>query len=236
MNTENKQPKFPYVSFPTFKAFIFYLHDTVLPDQIDNTMMPPKFSGSARAAVTATLKSLGLIDAEGNTASKLKELVAAYDSNGWQEAVKKCILSAYDELAKNIDLKSATRKQMDGMFEEESPQMRDKYIRFFLTANKEAGIGYSPHISIRRKFPKKHTDKTATKHKTATQDRNVPPAGEIPNKEQTPSDAFDVNIFIQPLGRFYIRIPNNITVKQAGFVVSAANHIADIAKQNEESE
>jgi hypothetical protein len=43
MKTETKQPTFPYVSYPTFKAFIGHLHDTVVTDQIDNTMMPTTF-------------------------------------------------------------------------------------------------------------------------------------------------------------------------------------------------
>ena len=45
MNTESNQPTFPYVPYPTFKAFIGHLHDTIVTDQIDNTMMPANFSG-----------------------------------------------------------------------------------------------------------------------------------------------------------------------------------------------
>ena len=66
MSEEEKKLTLPYVSFPTFKAFINHLHEVAITDQVDNSMMPANFSGSARATVTATLKSLGLIDAENN--------------------------------------------------------------------------------------------------------------------------------------------------------------------------
>ncbi len=235
METENKQPKFPYASYPTFRAFIFYLHDTVLSGQIDNTMMPSNFSGSARASVTATLKSLGLIDAQNNTTDKLKELVEAFNTPKWQEAVKKCVLSAYDTITQNIDLKTATRKQLDGMFEDESPQMRDKYIRFFLSVNKEAGIDYSPHLRIRKKTLRKRTDKTTIKCKAASKKGNEPPEG-IAHKKQPPSNMFDQPIPIVSDNSCFIRVPRNITVNQVGLVKAAVAFIEAMAKQNEETE
>jgi len=167
MNTENKQPTLPYVSYPTFKAFIRHLHDTVVTDQIDNSMMPNSFSGSGKAAVTSALKSLGLIDNENNTAQKLKDLVKAYDTKEWSGAVRDCILPAYSDITEGVDLKSATRKQLDGIFGDITSQMKDKCIRFFLSANKEAAIEYSPHLKIRRRLPKKHSDATTPK-KTAS--------------------------------------------------------------------
>jgi hypothetical protein len=235
MDTESKQPALPYVPYQTFKAFIRYLHDTVIPEQIDNTMMPHNFSGSARAAVISALKSLKLIDSQNNTTQKLKELAAAVDTAQWPAQLRANVLSAYDIITHSIVLKSATRGQVEKIFEDASAQMKDKCIRFFLFANKEAAIEYSPHLSIRRRLPRKRTDKATTKRKTGTQGGSEPQGG-IPNKEKTPSNAFDQPILIQPLGDFYIRVPNNITVKQAQYVKIAANHIEEIAKQNEGTE
>ena len=232
MNSENQQPIFPYVSYPSFKGFIGHLHDTVVTGQIDNTMMPHKMSGGVRSAVTSALKSLGLIDDQNNTTPELKEIVAAYNSKDWQVAVKKYILSAYDNITENIDLKSATRKQVERMFEDASPQMKDKYIRFYLSANKDAGIEYSPHLKIRRRLPKKRSD-TATQKSGASGQKPPKPHEKPPEDDRTPPDMFDLPLPIAS-GSF-IRVPRKITVSQVPLVKAAVDYLEAMAQQNEGS-
>jgi len=232
MDIEKRQPIFPYVSYPTFKTFVGHLHDTVVTDQIDNTMMPQKMSGGARSAVTSALKSLNLIDDYNNTTTELKELVAAYGSKEWPEKIKEFILSVYSGTAKGIDLKSTTRKQMEGMFEGASQQMKDKYLRFFLSANKDAGIEYSPHLKIRRRQPKKRVDTSGQKGGTSAQRKTKPPK-EPPKDAETPPNMFDLPIPIAA-GSF-IRVPSNITVNQVPLVQAAVAFIETMAKQNVES-
>jgi hypothetical protein len=232
MDIETKQPSFPYVSYPTFKTFIGHLHDTVVTDQIDNTMMPPKMSGGARYAVTSALKSLGLIDDQNNTTQKLKELVTAFNDKEWPEVVKTNILSVYSDIAKSFELKSATRKQVEGMFEDASPQMKDKYIRFFLSANKDAGIEYSPHLKIRRRLPKRRFDTATQKDRASSKERNKPPERLLKNDKAPP------NMFDQPIpiaSGSFIRVPRNITVNQVPLVQAAVAFIEAMAKQNKES-
>ena len=233
MSNENKQPNFPYLAYPTFKKFIGHLHDTVVTDQIDNTMMPRTMSGASRSAVTSALKSLRLIDDGNNTTPELKELVDAYNGKEWPAAINKCILSAYGDIAKSFDLKSATRKQVEGMFEDASPQMKDKYIRFFLSANKDAGIEYSPHLKIRRRLPKKRSEAATQKGKASGKEINKPPV-EQPKDEGTPSGMYDLQIPNVP-GSF-IRVPTNINVKQIALVKAAVTFLEIMADQNKESE
>jgi hypothetical protein len=234
MDNENKQPLLPYVSYPAFKSFIAHLHDTVVTDQIDNTMMPHSMSGGVRAAVISALKSLGLIGAQGNTSQKLKDLVDAYDAKGWPDALKKYVLSAYAGVTGNIDLKSVTRKQVDDLFTDATPQMKDKCIRFFLTANKEAGIDYSPHLKIRRRLPKKRSDeapqKSAASGKVTRQTQD-----ETPNDKETPSGMYDQPIPITSDKSCYIRVPRTITTGQVVLVEAAVAFIKAMAKQNEEN-
>jgi hypothetical protein len=236
MENENKQPTLPYVSYPAFKSFIAHLHNTVVTDQIDNTMMPHSQSGGVRAAVISALKSLGLIDAQGNTSQKLKDLADAYDAKGWPDALKKYVLSAYAGITGNIDLKSVTRKQVDDLFADTTPQMKDKCIRFFLTANKEAGIDYSPHLKIRRRLPKKRSDEAPKKSKASNNTINQPPKGESGGNEgETPSGMFDMPIPIASAEKCFIRIPRDITAEQVVLVEAAVAFIKAMAKQNEES-
>lgn len=229
MSSEIKQPALPYVSYPAFKAFIAHLHDTVITAQIDNTMMPRTMSGGVRAAIISALKTLGLTDAQGNTTQKLKSLIDAYNTNGWSEALKKYILPAYSDIIGNIDLKSVTPKQMDNLFQNASAEMKEKYLRFFLTVNKEAGIEYSPHLKIRKRGPSKRPGKTTQKTENID---NPPPAGNI--GEQTPVGMFDQPIPIASAERSFIRVPMNITVNQAAMVKAVVAVIEAIAQQNEE--
>lgn len=234
METESKQPILPYVSYPTFKTFIRHLKDTVVTEKIDSSMMPQNFSGSARAAVTTALKSLGLIDDKNNTTNKLKELVTAFDSAAWPTKIKECVLSTYSDITQNIDLESATRKQVEQIFEDASPQMKDKYIRFFLSANKDAGVEYSPHLKIRRRSKKKRIEKLTPKRAASGKQKNIP-QGEKPKDEKTPPDMFDQPIPIEPIDRCYIRVPLNINSSQIALVKAAVAFIEAMAQQNEAS-
>ena len=232
METENKQLNFPYVSYPTFKAFINHLHDTVVTEQIDNSMMPQNISGSARAAVTSALKSLGLIDAQNNTTQTLRDLAKAYDTKEWADAVRRNILSAYAGITGNINLKSVTRKQVDDLFADITPQMKDKCIRFFLTANKEAGIEYSPHLKIRRRFSQKRTGGKATQKSTEIPNSAHQPPGEQNDDGKTPAGVFDLQIPIASNGRCFIRFPLDITTDQFEVIKVSLASIELIAKQN----
>lgn len=234
MNSENIQPIFPYVSYPAFKAFIGHLHDTVVTEQIDNTMMPPKMTIGTRSAVTSALKSLGLIDDQNNTTPKLKELVTAFNNKEWPTVVKNNILSVYGDITESFDLKSATRKQVEGMFEDASPQMKDKYIRFFLSANKDAGIEYSPHLKIRRRLPKKRTD-TATQKNGASVKERKQHQRETPKNEKTPPGMFDLPIPITSDNTSFIRVPFDINLSQIPLVEAAVNYIKAMADKNDGS-
>lgn len=234
MKDETKQLTLPYASFPTFKTFIRHLHDVAVTDQVDNTMMPNNFSGSARAAVTSALKSLGLIDAQNNTSQNLRDLAGAYESKEWPAMVKKCILPAYTNIPENFDLMRATKKQVEGMFGDITQQMREKCIRFFLTANREAGIAYSPHLKIRKRSSGKRAGKTTPKRKKVVAKIQDEPQEQTPNYEQTPPDMFDLPIPIA-LGSF-IRVPKSITANQVPLVEAAVKYLEAMAKQNEDTE
>lgn len=235
MDDENKQPAFPYVPYPAFKAFIGHLNDTVVTDQIDNTMMPRKMSGGAKYAMTSALKSLGLIDEQNNTTPKLREIVAAYNSKDWPNIVKKYILSIYSDIAETFELKSATRKQVEEMFKDATPQMKDKYMRFFLSANKDAGVEYSPHLKIRRRkaAAKKRIVKLTSKKKKSAKHVNRP-LDEVQDADIKPRGSFDQPIPIESEFPCYIRIPLNVNISQVELVKAAVVFIEALAKQNEE--
>lgn len=233
MAEDNSQAIFPYVPFQTFEAFIKHLHETVVTDQIDNSMMPNSFSGNSRTGVTSALKALKLIDANNNTSQKLKNLADAYQSDKWAAKLKEYVLSVYTNIPDDVDLKSVTRKQLEDMFPDVSPQMRDKSIRFFLVAHQEAGVEYSPHLKKRKRYTKKRSEIRTRKCAKPKNENNKPPAAP-PKADKTPSDMFDLPIPIAQ-GSF-IRVPRNITVNQVALVTAAVGYLKAMAEQNKESE
>ena len=234
MAKDDSQAIFPYVPFQTFESFIKHLHETVVTDQIDNSMMPNNFSGSSCAWVTSALKSLKLIDAKNNTTPKLKELVDAYQSENWASKIKEHVLSIYTNIPENIDLKSVTQKQLEDMFPDMSPQMRDKSIRFYLAANKEAGIEYSPLMKQRRKSTKrKRIVNLSTKRKNSNEQPPKPP-NETPKDKITPPGMLDLPIIGVP--ESFIRVPENITMSDIALINGAVAYLKIKAEQNTESE
>ena len=234
MADNNTQIDYPYVSYPTFKAFIGYLHETAVTDMIDNTMMPPSMSGSSRSHIMAALKSIGLIDGNCNTQQGLKELVTAYNSKNWPDAIKKWVLKAYDDIIGDIDLAKATRRQINEIFKDVPQQTRERYIRFFLTANKEAGVEYSPHIKIRNRKSNTKTKKRSgvgsTKKSKQTGDE---PSAIKHHEEKKPAGAYELPLPIEADFRCFIRIPMEITPSQVELVKAVFPIIEAMAKQNE---
>lgn len=109
--------------------------------------------------------------------------------------------------------------------------MRDKCIRFFLTANKEAGIEYSPHLKIRQRYKKRSTTSTT---KGGVSNKENKPKDDALKDKRTPPDMFDLPI---PIGMgSFIRVPKNITLNQVPMVNAAVGYIEAMAKQNEESQ
>lgn len=232
MAEKKTQPTFPYVPFQTFLAFIRHLADNVVTDQIDNTMMPGKFSGSSRTWVTSALKSLKLIDAKNNTSPNLKELVDAYQGKDWAAKLKEHVLSIYTNIPESVDLKSVTPKQLEDLFPDMSQQMRDKSIRFFLAANKEAGIEYSPLLKRKKVSPRRRSE-TATRKRTKVDKQSQKPPIETPKHDKPASDMFELPIPIAP--NSCIRVPRNITASQVALVKAAIGYLEAMAKQNEET-
>jgi hypothetical protein len=147
--------------------------------------------------------------------------------------LKKYVLSAYTGVIGDMDLKTVTPKQIDGLFADASAEMKEKCVRFFLTVNKEAGIEYSPHLKIRRRGTSKRTSKPAQRGEgSGGQGRQEsPPSGE----KQTPSSMFDMPIPIASAEKCFIRVPRGITTEQVTLITAAVAFIDAMAKQNKEN-
>jgi hypothetical protein len=148
MVAENPKPMTPpYVPYTTFSNFINKLAGSVIPAQIDPSMMM-NMSGGVRSALMRTLEYLKLIEKGGKTTAEITQLVESDEKNR-ETILRYVLMNAYSFLfSGDVDLKRATTKQVEEAFRAQGAQGSTtvKCIAFFLAAAKAAGIQVSAHV------------------------------------------------------------------------------------------
>jgi hypothetical protein len=142
----------PYTSFRTFKTFIEDLREHGVPSRIDRSVLT-RFSGAVGGQLTHALRFLGLIDSEGRTTQRLRELVVAHGEAQWPETLSQTLEQAYAPLFA-IDLETATPSHFSAAFRKAFPAadaVIQKCVTFFLYAAADAGLKVSARILKGRK-------------------------------------------------------------------------------------
>lgn len=143
-----RQPLPPYIPFKTLSNFIGKLKDTVVPEQIDRTILH-EYSGSVAGALIPALKSLRLIDDSGKTLQALHELVEAYGTTSWEIILGQQINEIYSGVIADLNIAGASKGQLEEKFKIIGAEgaVLKKCLTFYLSAAKEAKINVSPHIT-----------------------------------------------------------------------------------------
>ena len=145
--TPNAVP--PYVPYRSFKNFIDGLKQG-MPSRIDRSVMP-SMSGAMQSQLTAALRFLGLITANGLPTEGLSRLV---NSEGPERLKTMSLMlhGSYPFLFQGFNLKTATPRMVEEQFAEAgaSGGTIDKCVNFFMSAAKEAEIDLSPHLKNMR--------------------------------------------------------------------------------------
>lgn len=224
----------PYIPWETFKNFLRTLKESATPSRIDYSMMPSTMSGFYKAGVTTALRFFSLIDSEGETTNELDELAKACETEKWPEAVKKILVSAYSNIIGDLQLGSATRKQLEEKFEGASATMKDRFIRFYIPLLQDAGEQVSPYLTARQNKPRRSGPRKTTRRKKHKPKQNGGQPSEPYQPDSTPEGMFDQPIPISDSNCF-IRVPMNITTEQVALVKAAVDFIEAIAKQRKGS-
>jgi hypothetical protein len=106
-------------------------------------------SGSDQSGIKTALRYLGLISADDTVTQKLRELVAAMDGESWKDVLGDMVTSAYLDLTTNLDLDNGTLGELQEAFSQRggvTGSVRDKAIRFWLSAMREGGMSISTHF------------------------------------------------------------------------------------------
>ena len=162
----------PYTSYRTFKTFIEDLREHGVPSRIDRSVLT-RFSGAVGGQLMHALRFLGLIDDEGRTTQRLRELVIAHGGAQWPETLSHTLHPAYAPMFA-IDLETATPSHFSATFRKAFPAAEavvQKCVTFFLYAAADAGLKVSARILKGRKprslAPRRTSRRTAARAKEA---------------------------------------------------------------------
>ena len=109
----------PYTSYRTFRTFIEDLREHGVPSRIDRSVLT-RFSGVVGTQLTHALRFLGLIEDDGRTTERLKELVSARDAGDWAERLLRLLRQEYAPIFA-IDLEAATPSHFNEAFRKAFP-------------------------------------------------------------------------------------------------------------------
>lgn len=213
INSEKPKPSVAYIPFKTFTNFIDRLNSSAVPPVIDTSILL-QMSGSMRSQLMSALRSMHLIDDNGNVQPSLNNLVSDYNTDIFQQSLKDIISQSYDHVVKNVDINSGTAKQLTQAFRENGNvdgQMLEKAIRFYLAALKETGILVSPHFTIRKpRKPRVKKPKTNANHDQHEDDNDD---GDNDDGETT-AGRIKWRLPIRNKGQAIISLPEDITPEE----------------------
>ena len=164
--------------------------------------------GGLQRHMKTAMRFLGLIDPKDATTPRLKTLVESRRAGHekWQADLKDLILNAYRPIIGDLDLEHATPGQLNEHFKSggmDAAEVREKSIRFYLSALKEAGVKYSH-------FFEQRGAKTAGTRNGARAKKPKPRA--VSDEEQHSDDEDDEDLVGIEATRWRIPVPGKATV------------------------
>jgi hypothetical protein len=143
----------PVVPYKTFRNFVEGLK-VGIPDPIDKSVMST-MSGATQTQMMATLRFLGLIEADGTPAQKLHDLVDSYEDGKPQVQLQVLLTAAYPALFNGrLKLETVSPAALREAFADLGVQgdTGRKAMAFFLHAATAADIKLSTHLRGGRRF------------------------------------------------------------------------------------
>lgn len=182
-----------YVSYTTFRNFIEELSEGPIPPRIDSSVMRTK-SGSVQSQIRVAFRFLGLTDDDDHVTDRLRELVAAYGTDEWNDVWRERIEDAYAPIIGSVPMQNGTGDQLAEKFREiggVSGSSLAKAVRFFLRAMDDAGMEYSDNFSPPKTRTRKRKKERRSKKSKKTKRQEVKDKGAKPNGGSPFEDAPD---------------------------------------------
>lgn len=201
----------PYISYTTFRNVLGNFREIGIPPSIDKSAFPT-LSGGVQSQVLLALRSLGLIDGEDKPTVRLQEIVAAFETDAYADALEVILRDVYPYIFK-LDLMTAT----PGMFAEafkNNLTAKEEVLRkcrtFFLNAAKDTEIKIGERIE-KASFPRRRTSSSRkSRTKNGGDKDNTPPD---PSDRQPPSSGSVVEKLLTKFPDFDPEWPDEIKKK-----------------------
>lgn len=203
VSEEERRALPPYIPFKSFLGLIDRLQQTAIPSRIDVSLLR-NYSGSVGRQLIAALKFLGLIEDGGAVTARLKQVVKAYGTPEWKEAIGDTIITAYLEVMRGVeDIDAMTPAQLDGVFRNYGADgdVLRKCVSFWIAGMLSAGYSVSPHILNKPR---------AKAERGRRPRRNSRPQAESEEQGRDRGNGDTIDVMLPPLGtvRFTVPIPD----------------------------
>lgn len=219
----------PYATYKSFSNFINGLREHGIPKHVTKSMLPG--SNSGKAAMSATLSALRLVDAKDEPTELMRQL--ADSQNNYGEVLKEILVSSYAFLNDGtLDIADTTTDKVVEKFKElgAGGSTINKCMAFFLSAASDAKITVSRWVK-----PPAAPSKPAKK-------KTIKPVGQHPNDEdfddsdrdRYPADKERIVVSAHGMEEWEIFVPQGLSLAQWKHGLKMAKFILDNYRSLEE--
>ena len=225
MAETTKKPVPPYVTYASFVNFINGLRENGMPKHITRSMLPG--SNSGKAAMSASLSTLGLTNEKAEPTATMRQLVDS--QNEYTTELKKILLASYPFFQDgSLDLSDTTTDKVVEKFKElgASGSTVTKCITFLLAAAKEADIPVSRYVKTPPP-PSKSAAKNGKKKAARPVDPDDDEDQDDDKDLKFPTDKERIVVSVHGMDEWEIFVPKGLTPAQWKHGLKMAKFILD---------
>lgn len=213
----------PYATYKSFSNFINGLREHGTPKHITKSMLPG--SNSGKAAMSATLSTLGLVNSKYEPTALMLQLTDAQKDYG--ETLKEILERSYAFLGDDtLDIANTTTDKVVEKFKElgASGSTITKCMAFFLSAAQDAKITVSRYVKTPAVAPKAHKKKAARPTQVVEDDDEEDDDGGV---DRYPTDKERIVVSVHGMDEWEIFVPKRLSHAQWKHGLKMAKFILD---------
>ena len=221
MSETTKKSVPPYATYKSFFNFINGLREHGTPKHVTRSMLPG--SNSGKAAMSATLSTLGLVNAKDEPTELMRQLTDSQQDYG--QVLKKILERSYSFLGDGtLDIADTTTDKVVEKFKElgASGSTINKCMAFFLAAASDAKITVSRWVKAPQ-APSKPAKKKSVRAVQTREDEDD--AGD--DRDQYPTDKERIVVSVHGMDEWEIFVPQGLTHAQWKHGLKMAKFILD---------
>lgn len=218
----------PYATYKSFSNFINGLREHGTPKHITKSMLPG--SNSGKAAMSATLATLGLVNGKDEPTELMLQLTDS--ENNYSTTLKKILEGSYGFLSDgSLDIANTTTDKVVEKFKElgAGGSTITKCMAFFLSAAQDAKITVSRYVKTPAATPKAAKKKA---HRQAAPEVEDDEADE--GADRYPADKERIVVSVHGMDEWEIFVPKGLSAAQWKHGLKMAKFILDNYRPSDE--